>query len=292
MARSQIETRGAVVVTGASTGIGQACALRLDKIGFQVFAGVRKEADGESLKRQASERLTPVFIDVTEEASIASAADTVAAAVGAAGLAGLVNNAGIVVPGPLEFQPLGDIRQQIDVNFIGQIAVTQAFLPLLRKRRGRIVNIGSIGGRMATPFLGAYAASKFAMEAFTDSLRMELQPWGISVSIVEPGSIATPLWEKGQAAADEIDRKLPQTGHDLYDPAVAAMRRVADKLARSAIPPSAVAKAVAHALTAKRPKTRYLVGRDAKLQAAVAKLVPDRMRDWLIVQRMGLPRNA
>jgi len=292
MARSQIETRGAVVVTGASTGIGQACALRLDKIGFQVFAGVRKEADGESLKRQASERLTPVFIDVTEEASIASAADTVAAAVGAAGLAGLVNNAGIVVPGPLEFQPLGDIRQQIDVNFIGQIAVTQAFLPLLRKRRGRIVNIGSIGGRMATPFLGAYAASKFAMEAFTDSLRMELQPWGISVSIVEPGSIATPLWEKGQAAADEIDRKLPQTGHDLYDPAVAAMRRVADKLARAAIPPSAVAKAVAHALTAKRPKTRYLVGRDAKLQAAVAKLVPDRMRDWLIVQRMGLPRNA
>jgi len=292
MARSQIETRGAVVVTGASTGIGQACALRLDKIGFQVFAGVRKEADGESLKRQASARLTPVFIDVTEEASIASAADTVAAAVGAAGLAGLVNNAGIVVPGPLEFQPLGDIRQQIDVNFIGQIAVTQAFLPLLRKRRGRIVNIGSIGGRMATPFLGAYAASKFAMEAFTDSLRMELQPWGISVSIVEPGSIATPLWEKGQAAADEIDRKLPQTGHDLYDPAVAAMRRVADKLARSAIPPSAVAKAVAHALTAKRPKTRYLVGRDAKLQAAVAKLVPDRMRDWLIVQRMGLPRNA
>ena len=292
MARSQIETRGAVVVTGASTGIGQACALRLDKIGFQVFAGVRKEADGESLKRQASERLTPVFIDVTEEASIASAADTVAAAVGAAGLAGLVNNAGIVVPGPLEFQPLGDIRQQIDVNFIGQIAVTQAFLPLLRKRRGRIVNIGSIGGRMATPFLGAYAASKFAMEAFTDSLRMELQPWGISVSIVEPGSIATPLWEKGQAAADEIDRKLPQTGHALYDPAVAAMRRVADKLARAAIPPSAVAKAVAHALTAKRPKTRYLVGRDAKLQAAVAKLVPDRMRDWLIVQRMGLPRNA
>ena len=292
MARSQIETRGAVVVTGASTGIGQACALRLDKIGFQVFAGVRKEADGESLKRQASEHLTPVFIDVTEEASIASAADTVAAAVGAAGLAGLVNNAGIVVPGPLEFQPLGDIRQQIDVNFIGQIAVTQAFLPLLRKRRGRIVNIGSIGGRMATPFLGAYAASKFAMEAFTDSLRMELQPWGISVSIVEPGSIATPLWEKGQAAADEIDRKLPQTGHDLYDPAVAAMRRVADKLARAAIPPSAVAKAVAHALTAKRPKTRYLVGRDAKLQAAVAKLVPDRMRDWLIVQRMGLPRNA
>jgi NAD(P)-dependent dehydrogenase (short-subunit alcohol dehydrogenase family) len=292
MARSQIETRGAVVVTGASTGIGQACALRLDKIGFQVFAGVRKEADGESLKRQASERLTSVFIDVTEEASIASAADTVAAAVGAAGLAGLVNNAGIVVPGPLEFQPLGDIRQQIDVNFIGQIAVTQAFLPLLRKRRGRIVNIGSIGGRMATPFLGAYAASKFAMEAFTDSLRMELQPWGISVSIVEPGSIATPLWEKGQASADEIDRKLPQTGHDLYDPAVAAMRRVADKLARAAIPPSAVAKAVAHALTAKRPKTRYLVGRDAKLQAAVAKLVPDRMRDWLIVQRMGLPRNA
>ncbi len=292
MATNQMETRGAVVVTGASTGIGEACALRVDKLGFAVFAGVRKEADGESLKRKGSDRLTPVFIDVTDDASVASAADTVAKAVGDAGLAGLVNNAGISIPGPLEFLPIADLRRQLEVNVIGQIAVTQAFLPLLRKGRGRIVNIGSISGKLATPFIGAYCASKFAMEALTDSLRMELRPWGISVSIVEPGSIATPIWEKAQAAADEILKKLPQQAHDFYDPAIAAVRRAADKTARAGIPPYAVAKAVAHALTAKRPKTRYLVGRDAQLQATLAKVVPDRMRDWLVVRELGLPRDA
>ncbi len=280
------------MVTGASTGIGEACALRLDKLGFRLFAGVRKEADGESLKGKASERLTPVFIDVTDEASIASAADTVAKAVGDAGLAGLVNNAGIAVPGPLEFLPLEDLRRQLEVNFIGQIAVTQAFLPLLRKRKGRIVNIGSIAGRAVTPFVGAYAASKFAMEAVTDSLRMELRPWGISVSIVEPGSIATPIWDKANVAADEFEEKLPQEGHDLYDPAIAALRKAANELARAGIPPSAVAKAVAHALTAEKPKTRYLVGRDARIRAALSTVLPDRMVDWLVTQRMGLPKNA
>ena len=187
---------------------------------------------------------------------------------------------------------IGDLRKQIEVNVIGQIAVTQAFLPLLRKGRGRIVNIGSISGRLATPFLGAYAASKFAMEALTDSLRIELRPWGISVSVVEPGSIATPIWEKGHATADEIFEKLPQQAHDFYDSAIAAVHKAADKSARAAIPPHAVAKAAAHALTAKRPKTRYLVGRDAQMQAALAKVVPDRMRDWLVVRFMGLPRNA
>ncbi len=292
MARGQMETRGAVVITGASTGIGEACALRADELGFAVFAGVRKEADGESLQRKGSDRLTSVFIDVTDDASIASAAATVAKAVGDAGLAGLVNNAGISVPGPLEFMPVADLRRQIEVNVIGQIAVTQAFLPLLRKRRGRIVNIGSISGKLATPFLGAYAASKFAMEALTDSLRMVLRPWGISVSIVEPGSIATPIWDKGQATVNEIVEKLPRQARDFYDPAIAAMRRAADKTARAGIPPYAVAKAVAHALTAKKPKTRYVVGRDAQLQAALAKVVPDRMRDWLIVRELGLPRDA
>ena len=292
MATNQTGIRGAVLVTGASTGIGEACALHLDRLGFHVFAGVRKEVDGESLKGRVSGRLTPVFIDVTDDASIAAAADSVARAVAGAGLAGLVNNAGIVVPGPLEFLPLGDLRGQIEVNVIGQIAVTQAFLPLLRRGFGRIVNIGSVGGRLATPFLGAYNASKFAMEALTDSLRMELRPWRISVSIVEPGSIATRIWDKGQGAADKLLEKLPQEGHELYDAAVAAMRQAADKSARRAIPPSAVARAVAHALTARRPRTRYLVGRDAHLQAVVARIVPDRMRDWLVVQQMGLPRNA
>ena len=291
MATRRADNRESVVVTGVSTGIGRVCALRLDAMGFRVFGGVRREVDGESLKSEASDRLTPILIDVTDSVSIASAADVVAAAVGEAGLAGLVNNAGISVPGPLEFLPLEDIRRQLEVNVIGQIAVTQAFLPLLRKGRGRIVNIGSISGRMATPFLGAYAASKFAMEAVTDSLRMELRPWGIPVSIIEPGSIATPLWQRGHSAADEIGKKLPPEARQLYDPAMAAMREAAAKFERAAIPPTAVAKAVAHALTAKKPRTRYLVGRDARIQAALVKVVPDRMLDLLIVRQLGLPNN-
>jgi len=280
--------KGTVVVTGASTGIGRSCALRLDRLGFQVFAGVRKDSDGKALKQKAKGGLIPLLIDVTEEASITAAAQAVGNAVGEDGLAGLVNNAGIVVPGPLEFLPLADLRSQIEVNVIGQIAVTQAFLPLLRKGRGRIVNIGSIGGRLSTPFLGAYNASKFAMEALTDSLRMELKPWGISVSIIEPGNIATPMWEKGQGAADVLLEKLTPEAHELYDPAVGALREVAEKQAREAIPPSAVARAVVHALTAEKPKTRYLVGSDARLQAVVARLVPDRMRDWLVAREIGL----
>ena len=292
MAREAANGTRAVVITGASTGIGEACALRFDKLGFRVFAGVRKEADGERLQRQTSDRLSPVFLDVTDEASIASAAEMVRAAVGDAGLAGLVNNAGITVPGPLEFLPIEDLRLQIEVNLIGQIAVTQAFLPLLRQGKGRIVNMGSVGGRMATPFIGAYCASKFALEGATDSLRQELRPWGISVSIVEPGSIATPIWEKGVAAAEKLNEKLPQRAHDLYDTAVAAMRRAVDKRTAAGIPPDEVAKAVAHALTAKRPKTRYLVGLDARLPAMFAKILPDRVRDGLVARAMGLPSKA
>ena len=279
----------AVVITGASTGIGEACALRLDRHGWRVFAGVRKEADGERLKQQASDRFAPITIDVTAQASIKSAAEVVASAVGEAGLAGLVNNAGITVPGPIEFLPIEELRRQLEVNTIGQIAVTQAFLPLIRKGHGRIVNMGSIGGRMATPFIGAYCASKFALEALTDSLRQELRPWDIGVSIVEPGSIATPIWEKGRAAADELEERLPQAARDLYGDAIDAFRRAVDKRAGAGIPADEVAKAVEHALTAKRPKTRYLVGMDARLPAVLAKVVPDRARDGLIARNLGLP---
>ena len=182
-------TAKSVVITGASTGIGAACALHLDQWGWRVFAGVRKQGDAEALRAQGSARLTPVSLDVTDTVSISTAASAVAGAVGAAGLAGLVNNAGIVVPGPIELLPLSDLRRQLEINVVGQVAVTQAFLPLIRAGRGRIVNMGSIAGRMATPFTGAYGASKFALEALTDALRLELQPWGISVSIIEPGAV-------------------------------------------------------------------------------------------------------
>ncbi len=278
-----------VVITGASTGIGEACALRMDRLGWRVFAGVRKEADGEALKAKASGRLTPISIDVTEQPTIDASAASVRAAVGEAGLAGLVNNAGISIVGPLEFLPVEDLRRQLEVNVIGQIAVTQAFLPLIRKATGRIVHIGSIGGRMATPFLGPYSASKFAMEALTDSLRQELRPWGLHVSIVEPGSIATPIWEKAQAGADEMEAKLPEEAMMLYGEATEALRKAAREFEEAGIPPDDVAKFVEHALTAKTPKTRYVVGRDAQIQRVLVKWAPDRVRDMLVQRQLGLP---
>lgn len=294
MARKQTAVKGAVVVTGASTGIGEVCALYLDKVGFKVFAGVRKEADAEALKQKASDRLTPIFIDVTDAASIESAANTVATSVKGAGLVGLVNNAGIQVGGVLEFIPIAEIRKQLDVNVIGHIAVTQAFLPLLRKDHGRIINMGSITGRMSQPYLAPYSASKFAMEAISDSLRMELRPWRIPVSIIEPSVVKTPMWDKARHAAHETVKGFPQEAHDLYGPAITAVLRVLDapeNIARVATPPNIVAKAVAHALTTKRPKSRYVVGWDGKLGALVSKFVPDRIRDWIIMliwRRLGL----
>jgi NAD(P)-dependent dehydrogenase (short-subunit alcohol dehydrogenase family) len=193
------------------------------------------------------------------------------------------------VPGPLEFLPLADLRRQLEVNVVGQIAVTQALLPLLRAGRGRIVNIGSIGGRMATPFLGAYAASKFALEALNDALRLELRPWRVHVSIIEPGAVATPIWSKSEAEAVRMQDALPAEATRLYGTAMAALRRGAAHAERGAIPPDAVVASVVHALTARRPRTRYVVGRDAKVQAVIAGLVPDRARDRLLARFLRLP---
>ena len=285
MARTATVWRGAVVITGASTGIGEACALHLDKMGLRVFAGVRKHADGEALKRKASERLTPVPLDVTDPAAIASAAAAVATALDHDGLTGLINNAGIALAGPLEFLPIDEIRKEFEINVFGLLAVTQAFLPLLRKGRGRIINVGSIAGRSAMPFVGAYGSSKFAVEGLTDALRVELLPWSIAVSIVEPGGIATPIWEKSRAKAADLARTLPPQARELYGWAFDAMRKVAADSAKRASPVELVVKAVAHALTAKRPKTRYLVGRDARIRAGLQRL-PDRLRDRIIVRRL------
>ena len=186
-------TTRCVLVTGASSGIGEATALRLARAGWRVLAGVRASADAERLRAAAGERLEPVTIDVTEPATIAAAAE----GLGDEPLHGLVNNAGTALAMPLEFLPLDQFRRQLEVNLVGQVAVTQAVLPNLRSARGRIVNVGSIAGRSSLPFLGAYAASKHGLEAVTDALRVELRPFGITVTIVEPGTIATPIWRKG-----------------------------------------------------------------------------------------------
>ena len=279
--------RGAVVITGASTGIGKACALRLDRLGFRVFAGVRREQDGAALRAEASERLSPLHIDVTEQRSIDDAAETVTTALGG-GLAGLVNNAGIGVGGPLEFLALDRIREQFEVNLFGQIAVTQAFLALIRKGQGRIVNMGSIAGRVAGPIIGPYSASKFALEAVTDSLRLELTPWKIHVCIVEPGNIDTPIWGKARDMVDRMDEEFSEEALALYGPILEQMRGWVESSAQAGIDADEVAKAVEHALTAKRPKTRYLVGNDAKQQAFIARWLPDRMRNWLIRRELGI----
>ncbi|MCH7578782.1 MAG: SDR family oxidoreductase [Chloroflexi bacterium] len=278
-----------VVITGASTGIGEACALRMDRLGWRVFAGVRKEADGQALREKASEKLTPIILDVTEQPTIDASAATVTAAVGESGLAGLINNAGVGVGGPLEFISVDELRRQLEVNVIGQIAVTQAFMPLIRKATGRIVNMGSIGGRMATPFLGPYNASKFAMEALTDSLRQELYPWGIHVSIIEPGSIATPIWEKSKAAIEELKETLPEEAMMLYGETVEAVEKALVEFEAAGIPADEVAKFAEHALTARTPKTRYVVGRDAQIQRLLVKWAPDRVRDGLVRRQLGLP---
>ena len=271
-----------VVITGASTGIGEACALELDRRRFRVFAGVRSQEAAERLRQKASSRLTPVMIDVTDAASIDAAARTVDETVGDAGIAGLVNNAGIVVAGPLEILPIDALRRQLEVNVIGQVAVTQAFLPLLRKARGRVVNMSSISGGLAAPCLGPYAASKSALEAINDSLRQELRPWGIRVLSVAPGAIDTPIWDKSSAAGEELAHQVSPELLSLYDVELAAARGLAARYVRLASPVERVVRAVVHALTAKRPKTHYFLGWDVRACYKSMKMLPDRVRDWVV----------
>ena len=263
-----------VLVTGTSSGIGEATALRLARAGWRVFAGVRTSADAERLRAAAGERLEPVTIDVTDSASI----DAVAARLDGEPLHVVVNNAGTAHALPLEFVPLDELRRQLEVNLVGQVAVTQAFLPNLRAAAGRVVFVGSIAGRSAVPFLGAYAASKHALEAVTDALRVELRPFGIAVAIVEPGSIATSIWRKGAERFDELAAELPDELLALYGERMSAFRHAAAAVGGRAEPAENVAIVVERALTAQRPKARYVVGRDARRRARVERL-PARLRD-------------
>ncbi len=274
-----------VVITGASTGIGKACALWMDRAGWRVFAGVRKAADGAALRAEASERLTPVFVDVTDGTSIAAMAAEVKAAVGEEGLHGLVNNAGMATGGVLEFVDLDELRRVLEVNVVGQVAVTQPLIPLLRRTRGRVVMMSSMAGFSSTPLLGLYAASKHALEAITDSLRLELYPWGIQVASIQPGTIATPIWGKALSFAEEVAPTYPPKALELYGPLIQAMFQSLRKNDAKGIPAEAVAEAVFHALSAARPKTRYVVGQDAKVRQWIERL-PDRLRDRVMIGQM------
>src|SRR5262245_1792043 len=281
---------GPVVITGTSTGIGAASALHLATQGFRVFAGVRSADEGEALAARASGGLTPVILEITDSESITAAVESVKRAVGAHGLAGLVNNAGIVVPAPLELQPLDDFRRQLEVNLIGQLAVTQAFLPLIRRGGGRIVNVGSIGGRIVLPLHGAYSASKFGMEAVSDALRLELKQWHIPVALIDPGATRSAIFGKTLKALDGLDEKLGEHGLDLYGPQRDAIRKVVEQTAEDAVDPEVLARAVAHALTVHRPRSRYLAGKGAKATGVIARTLPDRLKDLAVARQVHLPK--
>ncbi len=280
--------RGAVLITGASTGIGRACALHLDRLGFRVLAGVRQPEDGDALRAEASERLAPVMIDITDAGSIAEATRRVDA-LAPEGLVALVNNAGIALTGPLEFIEVERVRRQFEVNVFGHLAVTQAMVPALRRATGRIVNMSSMAGWVSAPYYGPYTASKHALRALTEALRLELAPWDIAVVLVEPGAIDTPIWAKGLALARETVDALPEDGRQRYAGQIESALDSIESQGRRGIPPERVAEAVASALRARRPKARYVVGRDARLAIVAKRLLPDRVMDAILRRQMGLP---
>jgi short-subunit dehydrogenase len=270
----------AVIITGASSGIGKACAYYLDQKGYKIFAGVRTPLAAEKLKVESSGKLEPIILDITQEAHILQAVQYIKSRLGDTGkLMALINNAGVILSGPLEFFPVEKLREQLEINTIGPISVTQAFMPLIRKAKGRIINIGSASGLFAPPFLGPYAASKFAMEAWTDALRRELRPEKIFVSLIESGAVETPIWEKSEKTADLLESSLPDQGKAFYGKALSTGRKQMVFLRRQASSPQSIAKVVNRILLSTKPKPRYLVGKDARVQAFMSRWIPARMID-------------
>lgn len=282
--------RGPVVITGASTGIGRACALDLAGRGFEVFAGVRSDAAADAVRAECVAGLHPLRIDVTDSESIAAARDAVAQAVADRGLAGLINNAGIALSGPMEYFPMEDVRRIFDVNYFGAVETTQAFLPHLKRGRGRLVLMSSIGGRASTPFAAAYSSTKFAIEAFGDALRSELKPWGIEVISIEPGVVETPLLDKMECFWGSMDvADAPPAVQADYGAAMRGIAKAAERFRQHAIAVEAVSTAVRHAMTDRRPKTRQTVGRNAWIQENLIRRLPDRCGDAVDRHFLGLP---
>ena len=272
-----------VLITGASSGIGRACALRMDRAGWQVFATVRKDSDANQLLSEASARLRTVLLDVTDAEQVEETARAVAEAVGGNGLHGLVNNAGIAGGGLLEFLDAADFRQVLETNTIAPLTVTQSFIPLLRKAQGRILMISSQAGFSSTPLMSSYSASKFALEALTDGMRLELRPWGIDVVSVQPGAINTDIWGKARFYAEKTLRKYPPGAFEMYGPLLEMMIESLEQ--PRGVDPEKVAQTVQMILSSARPKARYLVGRDAVFRRWIERL-PTALRDKIIQGRM------
>lgn len=280
-------TRSALV-TGSSTGIGRACVERLAGAGWRVFAGVRRDADGEALTASTTGAVEPLRLDVTDADEVARAVELVAAAVGGRGLDAVVNNAGIAVGGAVETTSLDAWRQVLEVNLLGQLAVTRATLPLVRAARGRYVFVGSANGRVSGPLLGPYSASKHALEAVCESLRHELRDLGVGVTCVEPGAVRTPIWPKVRTEVDEVVGGMDAEAGERYAPMVAAVRHLADDAEAHGVTAEKVAAVVEDVLLARRPPARRLVGADARAIGVAARVLPDGLRDRLVRAQLGL----
>lgn len=275
------------MITGASTGIGAACAVGLAKRGYTLFAGVRKPEDGSRLQSQGGDNLIPLTIDVTDQATIDAAAERVNRERQGQPFRGLFNNAGISVNGPLEFVKPDDLRWQLEVNCVGQLAVTQAFLPMILESKGRIITTGSVGGFVTTPTLGPYCMSKYAIEAFSDALRVELAPQGVHVVLLQPASIATPIWDKGRDGAEDMIDDAPPGLEERYGRFIGGIRKFAAEGKSTAADPQVVLDAVIHALESPKPKTRYVMGTGAG-QRKFLRMLPDRLRDRVLLRAFGV----
>lgn len=285
------DNRRAVVVTGVSTGIGLGTARVLIKAGFKVFGSVRKAADGERLKAEFGDAFSPLIFDVTDEAAVRAGAETVRRALGGRALAGLVNNAGIAVAGPLLHLPVDEFRKQLEVNLTGVVIATQAFAPLLGAKRptrrdpGRIVNISSVGGRNGNPFMAPYNTSKFGLEGLSEALRRELLPFGVDVVVVAPGAVATPIWSK----ADEVD--VSAYDNTIYAESLGRLKAYMLAMGAAGLPPERIGEVVLKALTLPHPKVRYTIAPDM-LRVRIMERLPKRMLDRLMGKRLGLLPRA
>ncbi|HVZ17793.1 MAG TPA: SDR family oxidoreductase [Terriglobales bacterium] len=286
------ELGNTVVITGASSGIGHACVARLANAGWQVFAGVRKPEDAARLRSEFGERVGPVIMDVTDRATIHAAAEQVRLHVGERGLDGLVNAAGVGLVRPLEYATDADMRRIFGINVFGQIAVTQAFLPSLRRASGRIVNIGSVGTHLSLPFGGLLNASKSALRSLNDALRLELRSSGVRVVIVEPGAINTPAVEKTLGDVEGVIRSLPPRGAEEYGDMLRRFVKRGYAMESHGSVPDVVAQAVQQALTEDRPKPRYGAGKHATILPLLGILVPAVILDVLLLKALGLPTKS
>ncbi len=281
-----------VLISGASTGIGLTSALSLIENGFHVFAGVRKEADAVRLleltakKKLDTSRMEPVILDVTSEEQIAAVTETISQRVGDAGLDGLVNNAGIAVPGPLAVLPLDALRYQLEVNLVGHLAVIQSTLPLIKAAKGRIVNMGSTNGFIAPPFIGSYAMAKHALEALTDSLRIELDPWGIKVLLIEPCPVKSEIWDSSASLAEEYAQQMGVDRIAPYRDRLDCLLQHANKMKEDGIEPEGIAINVVHALTSPRPSPRYYIHLSHRLACKWFHILPESLQDWIMRRQL------